>query len=89
MLCKTLGLPKNDDAKQRAAVVRLRKQGVGILKIAREVGAGTSYVQRIDRACGLFGLCRAGPMATSPGHLVRGALGAQRKAPNREQPRND
>jgi hypothetical protein len=28
-------------------VVRLRKQGVGILKIARQVGAGTSYVQRI------------------------------------------
>jgi DNA invertase Pin-like site-specific DNA recombinase len=44
---KTLGRPKNDDAKQRAAVVRLRKQGVGILKIARTVGAGTSYVQRI------------------------------------------
>jgi DNA invertase Pin-like site-specific DNA recombinase len=44
---KTLGRPKNDDAKQRAAVVRLRKRGVGILKIARPVGAGTSYVQRI------------------------------------------
>src|SRR5713226_10166386 len=41
---KTLGRPRNDDAKQRAAVVRLRKQGVGILKIAREIGAGTSYV---------------------------------------------
>lgn len=39
---KTLGRPRNDDAKQRAAVVRLRKQGVGILKIARTVGAGTS-----------------------------------------------
>lgn len=44
---KTLGRPRNDDAKQRAAVVRLRKQGVGILKIAREIGTGTSYVQRI------------------------------------------
>ena len=44
---KTLGRPKNDDAKQRATVVRLRKQSVGILRIAREVGAGTSYVQRI------------------------------------------
>jgi DNA invertase Pin-like site-specific DNA recombinase len=44
---KTLGRPKNDDVKQRAAVVRLRRQGVGILKIARTVGAGTSYVQRI------------------------------------------
>ena len=27
--------------------VRLRKQGLGILKIAREVGAGTGYVRRI------------------------------------------
>ena len=36
---KKLGRPKNDDAKQRAAVARLRKQGVGILKIARGVGA--------------------------------------------------
>jgi DNA invertase Pin-like site-specific DNA recombinase len=44
---KTLGRPKNNDAKQRAAVVQLRKQGVGILKIARQVGTGTSYVQRI------------------------------------------
>lgn len=44
---KTLGRPKNTDAKQRAAVVRLRKQGVGILKIARQVGTGTSYVQRV------------------------------------------
>jgi DNA invertase Pin-like site-specific DNA recombinase len=44
---KRLGRPRNDNAKQRAAVVRLRKQGVGILKIARQVGTGTSYVQRI------------------------------------------
>ena len=43
----TLGRPRNDDPKQRDAVLRLRKQGHGILKIAREVGAGTSYVQRI------------------------------------------
>ena len=28
---KTLGRPRNDDAKQRAAVMRLRKQGIGIL----------------------------------------------------------
>jgi hypothetical protein len=28
-------------------VLRLRKQSHGILKIAREVGAGSSYVQRI------------------------------------------
>ncbi len=44
---KRLGRPRNDNAKQRAAVARLRKQGVGILKIAREVGTGTSYVQRV------------------------------------------
>ena len=39
---KTLGRPKNDDAKQRAAVLRLRKQGVGILKarLTKEMGAG-------------------------------------------------
>ena len=32
-----------------AAVVRIRKQGAGILKIPRQVGIGTStsYVQRI------------------------------------------
>ena len=44
---KTLGRPKNDDEKRHAEVMRLRQQGVGILKIARTVGAGTSYVQRI------------------------------------------
>jgi DNA invertase Pin-like site-specific DNA recombinase len=44
---KRLGRPRNDDAKQRVTVARLRKQGVGILKIAREVGTGTSYVQRL------------------------------------------
>jgi DNA invertase Pin-like site-specific DNA recombinase len=44
---KQLGRPRNDDAKRRDAVVRLRKQGHGILKIARAVGAGTSYVRRI------------------------------------------
>jgi DNA invertase Pin-like site-specific DNA recombinase len=44
---KQLGRPRNDDVKRRDAVVRLRKRGFRILKIAREVGAGTSYVQRI------------------------------------------
>jgi DNA invertase Pin-like site-specific DNA recombinase len=44
---KTLGRPKNNDAKQRASVARLRRQGVGILKIARQLGTGTSYVQRV------------------------------------------
>jgi DNA invertase Pin-like site-specific DNA recombinase len=44
---KRLGRPRNDDAKQRAAVIRLRQQGVGMGKIARELGVGASYVQRI------------------------------------------
>ena len=44
---KTLGRPRNDDAKRRDTVARLRKQGHGILKIAREVGAGSGYVRRI------------------------------------------
>ena len=36
-------------AKQLAAVVRLRRQGVGILKIAGELGVGSGTVQRIKR----------------------------------------
>ena len=44
---KRLGRPRNDNSTQRAAVIRLRAQGVGIGKIAREVGVGVSYVQRI------------------------------------------
>jgi DNA invertase Pin-like site-specific DNA recombinase len=44
---KTLGRLRKVDAGQKAAVIRLRKQGMGILKIAREIGTGTSYVQRI------------------------------------------
>ena len=44
---KQLGRPRNEDVEQRAAVVRLHKEGVGILKRARQIGVGTSYVQRI------------------------------------------
>ena len=44
---KKLGRPRNDNAKQRAAVIRLRGEGVGIGKIARQLGVGTSYVQRL------------------------------------------
>ncbi len=44
---KKLGRPRNENAKQRAAVIRLRDDGVGIGKIARELGVGVSYVQRI------------------------------------------
>ena len=41
---KTLGRPRNDDAKQRAAVVRLRKQGIGILKMLEAVRPHTRLV---------------------------------------------
>jgi DNA invertase Pin-like site-specific DNA recombinase len=44
---KKLGRPRNDNAKQRAAVIRLRSEGVGKNKIARQLGVGVSYVQRI------------------------------------------
>lgn len=47
---KTLGRPRRDDAKRLAAVRKLRKQGVGINKIARQLGIGVSAVQRIVSA---------------------------------------
>jgi DNA invertase Pin-like site-specific DNA recombinase len=44
---KKLGRPRCDDAKRIAAVTRLRAKGVGIGKIARQLGIGNSAVQRI------------------------------------------
>jgi DNA invertase Pin-like site-specific DNA recombinase len=44
---KKLGRPRNNNPKQRAAVVSLRRKGVGIGKIARQLGVGVSYVQRL------------------------------------------
>jgi DNA invertase Pin-like site-specific DNA recombinase len=44
---KTLGRPRNDDPKLHAAIGKLRKQKVGILRIAKQLGIGTSTVQRI------------------------------------------
>ena len=44
---KKLGRPRNNNAKQRATVMRLRGDGIGIGKIARQLGVGVSYVQRI------------------------------------------
>ena len=44
---KVLGRRRNDDPKRLASVRRLRKKGVGIGKIARTLGIGTSYVQRV------------------------------------------
>jgi hypothetical protein len=44
---KVLGRRRNDDPKRLASVRRLRKRGVGIGKIARTLGIGASYIQRI------------------------------------------
>ena len=43
---KKLGRPRRDDPKRLAAIRRLRKRGVGINKIARQLGIGVSAVQR-------------------------------------------
>jgi DNA invertase Pin-like site-specific DNA recombinase len=47
---KKLGRPRRDDAKRSAKIHRLRKQGIGILKIARQLGIGVSVVQRVVNA---------------------------------------
>ncbi len=45
-----LGRPRRDDPKLLAKIRTLRKQKVGILKIAKQLGVGTSVVQRIVSA---------------------------------------
>ena len=47
---KTLGRPRRDEAKRVKAIGKLRKQGIGILKIARQLGIGVSVVQRVVNA---------------------------------------
>jgi DNA invertase Pin-like site-specific DNA recombinase len=44
---KKLGRPRLDTPRRLAAIRRLRKQGDGINKIARQLGIGVSVVQRI------------------------------------------
>jgi DNA invertase Pin-like site-specific DNA recombinase len=46
----TLGRPRQDDPKRLAAIRRLRRQKVGINKIARQLGIGVSSVQRLVSA---------------------------------------
>ena len=46
---KKLGRRRNDDPKREAAVHRLRAKGIGIGKVARTLGVGVSYVQRLER----------------------------------------
>jgi DNA invertase Pin-like site-specific DNA recombinase len=45
-----LGRPRRDDPKLLAKIRKLRKQKVGIIKIAKELGVGTSVVQRVVSA---------------------------------------
>jgi DNA invertase Pin-like site-specific DNA recombinase len=47
---KKLGRPRRDEVKRTTAIHKLRKQGMGINKIARQLGCGVSAVQRIVRA---------------------------------------
>jgi DNA invertase Pin-like site-specific DNA recombinase len=47
---KKLGRPRRDTPKRLAQIRKLRKQGVGINKIARKLGIGVSVVQRIVSA---------------------------------------
>ena len=44
---KRLGRPRNENTKRRASVLQMRREGVGLNKIARQLGCGVSYVQRI------------------------------------------
>jgi DNA invertase Pin-like site-specific DNA recombinase len=44
---KTLGRKRNDDQHRLSEVKRLRSEGMGILRIAKTIGAGTAYVQRV------------------------------------------
>jgi DNA invertase Pin-like site-specific DNA recombinase len=44
---RVLGRRRNDDPKRLGSVSSLRKQGVSIGKIARTLGIGASYVQRV------------------------------------------
>jgi DNA invertase Pin-like site-specific DNA recombinase len=44
---RVLGRRRNDDPARLASVRRLRKEGVGIGKIARTLGIGVSYVARV------------------------------------------
>jgi DNA invertase Pin-like site-specific DNA recombinase len=47
---KTLGRPRRDEPKRLAAIRKLRKQRIGINKIARQLGIGVSSVQRLVSA---------------------------------------
>ncbi len=47
---KKLGRPRLDEAKRSAKIEKLRKQGIGMIKIARKLGIGVSVVQRVVSA---------------------------------------
>jgi DNA invertase Pin-like site-specific DNA recombinase len=45
---KKLGRRRNDDPKHAAEVRRLRAKGLGMGKVARTLGVGVSYIQRLE-----------------------------------------
>jgi DNA invertase Pin-like site-specific DNA recombinase len=45
---KKLGRRRNEDPKREAEVRRLRAKGVGIGKVAKTLGVGVSYIQRLE-----------------------------------------
>jgi DNA invertase Pin-like site-specific DNA recombinase len=47
---KKLGRPRRDTPKRLAAIRKLRKRGIGINKIASQLGIGVSVVQRVLNA---------------------------------------
>jgi DNA invertase Pin-like site-specific DNA recombinase len=47
---KRLGRPRKDDPALVAEIERLRAEGMGINRVARTLGVGSSYVQRIIRS---------------------------------------
>jgi DNA invertase Pin-like site-specific DNA recombinase len=49
---KKLGRRRNDDPKRVAEVSRLRSKGMGIGRVAKALGIGVSYIQRLEHQVG-------------------------------------
>ena len=49
---KKLGRRRNDDPNRVAAVRRLRSEGMGVGRVAKALGIGVSYIQRLEHQAG-------------------------------------
>ena len=49
---KKLGRRRNEDPNRIAEVRRLRSEGMGIGRVAKALGIGVSYIQRLERQAG-------------------------------------